>query len=276
MAAVAGLNWSLGLAAAEPEPQGPRAARSVHLWWTAPEGDVFYNEMEVLESTRGSYFMACGWNTGYFGVQELGRGRKVVLFSVWDAARGDDANAVAAEERVRVLHEGEGVRVSRFGGEGTGGKCMFDYDWKLEERCRFLVRSSVNGEWTSYSGYFYLTAERQWKHLVTFQTRTGGKPLQGYYSFVEDFRRDGRSPLETRRAAYGSGWVRTTGGDWVALTRAKFTADRTPLDNIDAGLRGEDVYLATGGAVENRQALRSTIVRLPAGPEWPEAFTVTQ
>src|SRR6187455_689110 len=46
----------------------PKAARSVHLWWSAPEGTDFYNEARIQESTPGSYFMACGWNTGYFGV----------------------------------------------------------------------------------------------------------------------------------------------------------------------------------------------------------------
>jgi hypothetical protein len=53
--------------AAEP----PRAARSVHLSYAAGEGDLFYNEVTAEQSTSGSYFMACGWNTGYFGMQEL-------------------------------------------------------------------------------------------------------------------------------------------------------------------------------------------------------------
>ena len=60
-----------------------RAARSVHLSYPAPEGLWFYNEMVVEQSVNGSYFMACGWNTGYFGIQQLGRpDDKVVLFSV--------------------------------------------------------------------------------------------------------------------------------------------------------------------------------------------------
>src|SRR5262249_31296271 len=82
----------LALLAAVQDPP-PRAARSVHLWWSAPEGSDFYNEARVEQSVPGSYFMACGWNTGYFGIQELGDGKKIVLFSVWDPTKGDDAKA---------------------------------------------------------------------------------------------------------------------------------------------------------------------------------------
>src|SRR6476620_9163369 len=62
-----------------------RAARSVHLSYPAAEGLLFYNEVVVEKSVNGSYFMACGWNTGYFGIQQLGGADdKIVLFSVWD------------------------------------------------------------------------------------------------------------------------------------------------------------------------------------------------
>lgn len=247
----------------------PRAARSVHLWWTAPEGTVFTNEMSVEESTRGSYFMACGWSAGYFGIQELGkRGDKVVLFSVWDRHKGDDADAVPLEQRVEVLHQDPEAKVSRFGGEGTGGKCMYRYPWKIGERCRFLVTAKVEGEKTAYAGWFYRNDRKAWVHLVTFRTRTGGSRLKGYYSFVEDFRRDGKSPLERRAARYGNGWVRDAEGTWVPLTRATFTADRTPLDTIDASVSEEGFRLATGGETKQTTKLRARI-SLPAVPEDP-------
>src|SRR5690606_13287162 len=85
------------ISAAEPQPF--RAARSVHWGWAAPDATLFYNEMIVDQSTTGSYFMACGWNTGYFGIQELGNGKKVAIFSVWDPSKGDDPNAVTPEQR---------------------------------------------------------------------------------------------------------------------------------------------------------------------------------
>src|SRR5262245_45775056 len=128
--------------AAEKEVQGFRAARSVHLGFAAPEGVLFYNELIVEQSVNGSYFMACGWNTGYFGIQQIRNpDDKVVLFSVWDPAKGDDPNAVETKDRVEVLHQGEGVRIKRFGGEGTGGQCMWKHNWHIGETNRFVIQA---------------------------------------------------------------------------------------------------------------------------------------
>ena len=54
------------------------ASRSVHLRYPAPDAAFFYNELTPLQSAPGTYFMACGFSDGYFGIQELANGRKVV------------------------------------------------------------------------------------------------------------------------------------------------------------------------------------------------------
>jgi hypothetical protein len=241
----------------------PRAARSVHLGWTAPECDLFYLELTVEQSTAGSYFMACGWNTGYFGIQELGNGRKVAIFSVWDPTKGDDPKAVKLEDRVELLHQGEGVRIRRFGGEGTGGQCTMDLPWTIGQTNRFLLQATVSSNKTAYAGYIFLP-EKKWKHLVTFRTRTGGAHLKGLYSFIEDFRRDGKSVMDTRRARFGNGWVKIPQGEYVPLAKARFTASGAAWearDNINAGLRGDEFFLVTGGEARPAQPLRSMIER---------------
>ena len=248
----------------------PRAARSVHLWFPAPPATVYYNEVTVEQSQRGTYFCAAGFNHGYFGIQELGDGKKVVIFSVWDPGNQDNPNSVAADRRVETLYKADDVRAGRFGGEGTGGQSFFNYDWKIGETCKFLVKAKVEGKKTAYSAYFLGSGLKDWKHLVTFQTTTGGDYLKGLYCFVEDFRRDGKSPNERRLARYGNGWAKTVDGDWVSLARAKFTADRNPLLNIDAGLKDGAFYLATGGETTSTRPLNSTITRPPAGVELPE------
>lgn len=250
-------------------PAPPRAARSVHLHYAAPDGTLFYNEATVEQSQRGSYFCAAGFGHGYFGIQELGNGKKVVLFSVWDPGDRQNANDVEKDKRVELLYKGDGVRAGRFGGEGTGGQSFFDYQWKTGETCRFLVRATVDGDKTAFAAYFAADGTGGWKHLATFRTLTKGSPLKGYYSFVEDFRRDGKSPNERRLARYGNGWVKTTAGDWVSLCRARFTGDNTPLDNIDAGVRGGSFYLATGGDTTASRPLNSPVERTPAGVTLP-------
>lgn len=248
----------------------PRAARSVHLWYKAPDSTIFYNEVTVEESYPGSYFCVCGFNHGYFGIQELTRNkRKVVIFSVWDPGKQNNPNEVDPEKRVKVLYNGEGVKISRFGNEGTGGKSMFDYQWKIGETYRFLVKTTIQGNKTTYAAYFYLNATDKWKHLASFQTITNGEYLKGYYSFIEDFYRNRISATKRRKARYGNGWVRTVSDDWIALTRATFTADNTPTLNINAGLVDDEFFLATGGDVKNVTPLRSKIKRVPKGLDLP-------
>jgi len=250
----------LARAAAESQ-EPPQAARSVHLLYPAPDATLFYNEMVVEKSTRGSYFMACGWDKGYFGIQELGNGRKVILFSVWDAGDAEKSK-IGAEERVECLFQAPDVKVRRFGGEGTGGQCMGDFKWVLGETNRFLVKAEVEGEKTSYTGYVYAADKKEWKRLVTFRVRTSGSPLRGLYSFVEDFRRDGDSAREVRTARYGNGWVQLANGDWQPLNQAKFTASNSSFEakeTIDAGFDGAWFYLVTGGETKMRAELKETI-----------------
>ncbi len=240
----------------------PRAARSVHLGWQSTDAEIFYLEAAVEKSTTGSYFMACGWNTGYFGIQELGNGKKVVIFSVWDPTKGDNPNAVPVEQRVELLHHGEGVRIRRFGGEGTGGQSMADFDWAIGQTNKFIVRGQPDGTKTAYSGYVFEPDKKTWKHLVTFRTQSGGSPLKGLSSFVEDFRRDTKSVGDLRRANFGNAWVRTTQGEWMPLNKARFTASGAEWeakDNIDAGPTGDRFYLATGGPITKSRELRSMI-----------------
>jgi len=255
--------------AAEESP--PRAARSVHLWYPAEQAVVYYNEVTVEQSHPGSYFCVCGFKHGYFGIQELGQGGKVVIFSVWEPGNQNNPNAVAEDRRVKVLHEGEGVRVSRFGNEGTGGKSMFDYQWKVGETYKCMVKASVEGDRTTYAAYFYLNEEKNWKHLASFQTITGGDYLSGYYSFIEDFRRDGQSARNVRRAQYGNGWVKTKDNQWQPLTRATFTADATPTMNIDAGVKDGRFFLHTGGDTENHTPLKSRMDCPVEQMSWPHA-----
>ncbi|OAI38683.1 hypothetical protein AYO40_01630 [Planctomycetaceae bacterium SCGC AG-212-D15] len=239
------------------------ACRSVHLAYAGPESVAFYNEVAVDDSASGTYFAVCGWNKGYFGLQELGNGKKLLIFSVWDSKQ-NDPKAVAEEQRTKLIYKDEKVRVGRFGGEGTGGQSFFDYDWKAGKTYRFLVTARRDESRTEYAGHFYVPEDKAWKHLVTFSTITSGKGLSGCYSFVEDFKRDKVSATHARRAHFGNGWLRNADGEWAAIREARFTADANPALNIDAGVHGGRFFLATGGATENGGIRLNAKAQLPA------------
>lgn len=251
------------------------ACRSVHLWYPAQPGTAFYNEVTVEKSAAGTYFMVCGWSKGYFGLQELAEGKKVVIFSVWDPASGEDAAQVPADKQVRMLHKDTQVRVGRFGNEGTGGQAFFDYDWKRQTTYRFLVTATANGpDRTAYTGHFYLPEQKEWKRLVTFSTLTEkGELLRDCYSFIEDFRRNMVSATKMRQASFGNGWIKSSTGEWVSLDKAQFTADANPVLNIDAGAAGQTFFLATGGTTVNATTrLQETITRESADRQRPSGL----
>ena len=250
-----------------------RAARSVHLQWSAAEGEAFYVEATVEQSKPGTYVSAIGWSGGYFGIQEVRDGKKVAIFSVWDPTKGDDPKAVKPEERVELLHAGAGVRIKRFGGEGTGGQCLVDFPWVVGEPVRFLVRAELHdaggapgarGEAeakTAYAGWIFDPQQKAWRHLVTFRTRNNGKLLRGVYSFVEDFKRDTKSADEVRRAQFGNAWMKPRVGEWAAVTQAKFTASRAEWearDTINAGPAGSGFFISTGG--DTRRTTELTVM----------------
>jgi uncharacterized protein DUF3472 len=159
------------------------ACRSVHLQYPAVAGRAFYNEVTIEKSTEGTYFCVCGFQHGYYGLQELANGQKVLIFSVWDPGKQNDPRAVAEDQRVKLLYRDEAVRIGRFGNEGTGGQSFFDFQWKIGEPCRFLVTAVPQGQRTEFTSWFFVPDARKWRKLATFSTITGGKPLSGYYSF---------------------------------------------------------------------------------------------
>ena len=134
---------------------------------------------------------------------------------------------------------------------GTGGQSFLDYDWKVGQTYRLMVTAKVIETRTEYSGYFYVPETRAWKRLVTFSTVTDGKPLSGYYSFIEDFKRDRVSATKVRQAHFGGGWVAGTKGEPIALVKARFTGDANPVMNINAGIDDDRFFLVTGGDTKN-------------------------
>lgn len=222
----------------------PRAARSVHLWYTVPDtATSVRNTIIVRRCQTGTYFCAINFRCGYIGIQELYDGIKVVIFSVWDNKTDDDPET---DRQAKATYEGEGVDIQRFGGEGTGLRCLLPYDWAIDEETRFWVDAKTDGKWTEYSGYYFDQRKNEKFHIATLKTITGGKLLCNCAAFVEDFRRDGKSYHQSRKACFCD-FQYCDGEQWTGCNKAGFTADQTPVLNINAGCEGKLFFLETGG-----------------------------
>ncbi len=255
------------------------ACRSVHLSFYAIDPVAFYQEVTVEKSAPGTYFMVCGWSRGYFGMQELASGKKIILFSVWDSPE-DNPEAAPLSARVVTFEPAEGVTVRRFGNEGSGGQSFYEYDWKVGETYRFCVSCEPFGSRTAYSGWFYHPEKKSWVRLMTFAARTViPEKLSRLYCFVEDFRRNRESTRHARVARFANQWTLDDEGRWAAISTARFTGDDNPAVNIDAGMTQGGFYLATGGDTVNQGTQlrdRMTLETPPAiPPEWKPTAVLT-
>lgn len=233
-----------------------RNAASVHLKYPQPkdtEVAAFYNEATGVDEPLWTYYMACGFSRGYFGMQVNSPTERRIIFSVWDSGSGQKADTragVAAEDHVQLLTKGDGVEASVFGGEGTGGHSHLIYPWKTDQAQRFVVTAKPEGTHTDYTGYWFHPEEQKWKLIASFRAPKDGQWLRGLYSFSENF--IGSNGHLRRKARFGPQWIRTSGGEWREITEASFSHDATgKADRLDRlmGVEGGLFFLQHGGFV---------------------------
>ena len=252
-----------------------RNAASVHLSFPTPKDapiTAFYNEVTALEDPVHSFYMACGFSRGYFGMQVNSLKERRIIFSVWDAGSGQDAkdrSTVAEELHTKLLAKGDGVEGSVFGNEGTGGHSHFKYLWKTGGPQKFVVTVKPEGTFTDYTGYWFHPEDQQWKLLARFRAPGDGQYLRGLYSFSENF--SGETGNVVRKARYGNQWIQTSDGRWTELTRATFSHDGTGKEaRLDRfmGVENGQFFLSHGGFVEGFTAYGSPFDR-PGGAKAP-------
>ncbi|MEO6786333.1 MAG: DUF3472 domain-containing protein [Chthoniobacteraceae bacterium] len=233
-----------------------RNAASVHLFYPTPKDaavEWFYNEVTAVADPVATYYMACGFARGYFGMQVNSATERRIIFSVWDAASGQsakDRSTVAEENHTQLLGKGPGVVASVFGNEGTGGHSHFSYPWKTGEGQKFLLGAKADGANTIYTGWWFHPGEKKWMLMASFRAPKDGKLLRGLYSFSENF--NGANGHLPRKALYGPQWVRTADSKWSELIEASFSHDGTGkaarLDRF-MGVEGGRFFLSHGGFV---------------------------
>ncbi|HEY3862636.1 MAG TPA: DUF3472 domain-containing protein [Verrucomicrobiae bacterium] len=230
-----------------------RNAASVHLVYPvggATNVDAFYCEVTGTITPVWTYFEACGWHRGYFGMQVNSPTERRIIFSVWDSGHeGVDRAKVQADDRVTLVAKGDGVFSGDFGNEGTGGHSHFVYNWKTGQAQRFVVTARpVDAAHTVYSGYWFDSEHAKWMLISSWRAPKDGEYLHGLYSFCENF--GGANGELPRKALYGNQWIHTAGGEWRELTAATFSHDPTgKADRLDRsmGVESGQFFLLTGG-----------------------------
>ena len=233
-----------------------RNAASVHLAYPVARGtnvQAFYCELTAVEDPVWTYYMACGWHRGYFGMQVNSPTERRIIFSVWDSGNeAVDRNKVAAIDRVTLVAKGEGVYSGDFGNEGTGGHSHLKFQWKTGEKQRFLVTAKpVDDTHTVYSGYYFRPDKSEWMLISSWKAPKDGGWLRRLHSFSENF--GGANGHVQRKALYGNQWYQTDSGQWIEITTASFSHDPTgKADRLDRfmGVENEQFFLSHGGFAE--------------------------
>lgn len=233
-----------------------RNAASVHLFYPTPEDAQiawFYSEVTAVEEPVTTFYMACGFHRGYFGLQVNSPTERRIIFSVWDSGGEPVSRAkVAADNRVQLVAKGEGVYASDFGNEGTGGHSHLKYLWKTGETQRFLLGARpVDATHTVYAGYYWHPDQREWMLIAAMKAPKDGGWLRRLHGFSENF--GGSTGHLRRKARYGNQWIGLADGQWQELTEARFSHDSTgKADRRDRFMGVEDgrFFLSHGGFVD--------------------------
>jgi len=234
-----------------------RTAAPVHLFYDVPDSMqpvAFYNEITISAKSDPlhSYYMACGFARGYFGIQVNSEKERRVIFSVWDA--GDEAmdrNKVSTENKVQLTGKGEGVFAETFSNDGTGRHSHWLYPWRAGETYRFYVTavSDSASRSTSYAGYFFIPEQQKWKLIGAFKAPKDTVGLEKLYSFVENS--GSRKDQLKRKAFFGNPWIRRENGEWKALTHSTLSYDETGKagmrSDYGGGVDSNRFYLWNGG-----------------------------
>ncbi|PUB29604.1 uncharacterized protein DUF5077 [Elizabethkingia sp. YR214] len=232
-----------------------RRGPSCHLGYTIPTSSnvsYYYNEVTVPvgEDKIGSYFMANGFGEGYFGIQVNSATERRVLFSVWSPFPTDDPNNIPPDHKIVLNRAGSGVTIGEFGNEGSGGQSYYKYNWTAGQTYKFLLKGEPDGTGkTDYTAWFLSPDTTTWKLIASWKRPQTSTYLKGFYSFVENFNPE--NGYMGRKAEFKNQWVRTSAGNWQAVSAAKFTVDATynAQQRIDAmgGTNGNSFFLQNGG-----------------------------
>ena len=254
-----------------------RRGPSVHLSYQVPDsaGDVrwFYNELTVPngEDVVGSYFMANGFGEGYFGIQVNSATERRILFSVWSPFQTDDPSSIPNDYRIKLLKNGDQVKIGEFGNEGSGGQSYRVFGWKSGVTYSFLlkVEPSVAGS-TDYTAYFKEPDSNQWSLIASFRRPHTTTYVQRPYSFLENFITE--AGCISRKGHYSNQWICNTKGEWIELVNARFTADATARNesrmDYAGGVENGLFYLKNCGFFSETTPL-NTIFERPATGRQP-------
>ena len=163
---------------------------------------------------------------------------------------------------VGLISKGKEVKVSEFGGEGTGLKSMKQIKWEKNQRIQFVVEGQYNQILDGWTVQCHVVLDNK-KHFMAKYERAGHQNMLNdfkYSVFAEDWHRSwGARGCQHKRLAEffnpSFQYVEKSKKQTVLFSNARFTKDQNhrPMDTFCkdwtcASSRRDLVDLETGGS----------------------------
>lgn len=254
------------------EPYWTSRGPSVHMKYMLPKDKQirrFYNEVTVKKGNDpvGSYYMACGFGEGYFGMQANSDTERRILFSVWSPFDTQDPKLIPDSMKIKLLKRGEGVTIGEFGNEGSGGQSYLKYNWITGNTYKFLMQVEPDGKNnTVYTAYFFAPEKGKWQLIAQFMRPQTNTHYTNAHSFLENFIPN--QGYITRQVDFGNQWAQTVDGEWIEITGGLFTFDATARAGVRkdyaGGLNQENgFFLRNCGFFNQSTEFKSLFNRAP-------------
>jgi len=242
-------------------------APSVHIRYHHPDAKAtylaYYNEIRVDKTVKHTYFCTIGFNVGYFGIQDHGSGH-LAIFSVWDKGGGkDDSSAVKKADQTEVLFTNQSAKSSRFGGEGSGAKTMMPFAWEIGKTYAFIVLLSPLPKGTIYTAWISETG-KPWQKVAAYKTVMTQKNIHGFYSFIEDYARNGTTGQKPRLAYYPRQAGMTAAGEWQRIENGSGTIADDIIQNGFSGVKNNMFFSQSGAETKDYNTQPKKFSIMPA------------
>lgn len=225
---------------------------STHLNYQIPKNkkdvEYYYSEIIVPKENDivGTFYMANGFQHGYFGIQVNSETERRILFSVWSPYKTDDPSSIPEEYRIKLLKKGTGVTTGKFGNEGSGGQSYKVFNWKSDTTYKFLLKATpFQNNTTNFTAYFFDSEIKKWHLIASFNRPKTQEYLKRFHGFLENFI-PSQGSIE-RKAFYTNQWVYNKEG-WHEINEFKFSADNTA--------RKKNRLDYAGGVIKNKFYLK--------------------
>lgn len=242
---------------------------STHLNYVIPEEikdvEYYYSEINVPKENDviGTFYMANGFQHGYFGIQVNSETERRILFSVWSPYKTDNPKDIPEEFKIELLKKGKGVTSGKFGDEGSGGQSYKVYSWKPDVNYQFLLKATpLKNNFTIFTAYFYDPEIKKWNLIASFKRPKTQEYLKRFHGFLENFIPSQGSIK--RKAFYNNQWVYNKNG-WHEINNFKFSADNTARKknrlDYEGGVDDNRFYLKAFGFFDNNTKIGTSFTK---------------